>query len=177
MSAPTEWRYGLSTTYRGIYLLRYLLFSSGLAVGFALLERQVLGSRPPLGGLAVGLLAGLVLFRGQLRPLRWPRVLLSRETLYVVHRRQTVALPWPALREVAQVGELVAIRLAQPIAAPSGEPAEEIRLEARKLGAAPDRLATALERLRTDSAARGGLPEDVAVRAVLSGERGPVSRY
>src|SRR5579871_2051567 len=144
MPARTPWRFALSSTMRGIYVIRLFLFAGGVGILGGLLERTIGHTDRPILGLALGLAVGLVAFRGQLKPLRWPRLYLSQTSLHLVQRRQVVTLPWQAIRAASASGAEVAVQLATPMIAPDGQPAEAIQLEARKFGEAASSLAEAL---------------------------------
>lgn len=163
----TPARYGVSSTLRGIYLIRYLLFSGGLASALGMLQRAALGAQPPVAGLLIGFFVGLLVFRGQLRPLRWPTLVLSQDAVYLVQRRQAVTLPWKSIRAVAADGPRVTLHLREALRSPTGETTEAIQLEARKFGVSPEKLLGALGGLLSDPLARLKLPPDQKVRASL----------
>jgi hypothetical protein len=170
MTPSVPWRYGISSTLKGVYVLRYLLFSGGAAIAGALLERATAPSHRPWVGFLVGFLTGLIIFRGQLRALRWPRLYLARDSLYLVQARRVVALPWKALHAVSPTSGRLTLSLKEPLLAPDGHPAEAIQLEASKLGVAAADLERALRGYVEDATARGRLPEDAQVLALLSPE-------
>jgi len=151
------WRIEVSNTYRGIYVMRYLLFSGGMAIAAALLERSIVGPRLPGIGLLVGLALGFVLFRSQLRPLRFPRLAMSRETLYVLRRDQTFSVPWKELRGVTPRDGNVELEC----------PGETVTLVAKELGSKAENLANRLSRLQRDELFRSALPDEVRARAML----------
>ncbi len=171
MTSPApgpRWLYGYSGTLRGIYVLRYLLFAGGTAVLFGVAQRLITGWNASGVGLVVGLGLGLVIFRGQLRPLRAPSLALSQDAVYLVQRKQAVTLPWKTLKGISLSGERVVLQLTQPLTAPTGEVADEIQLMPRTFGSHPEPLKDALERLLRDDALRRGLPADQKVRTLLA---------
>src|SRR5438046_3031184 len=119
MDGTLPWRVSFSSTLKGIYVMRYFLFSGGTAIAGALVQRAS-GEPRPLAGLAVGLAAGLFLFRGQLRPLSYPSLALGRESLFLVQKKQAVILPWNQISEVKQSPQQVSLVLAEPMKAPDG---------------------------------------------------------
>ncbi|MFZ5468412.1 MAG: hypothetical protein ACOZIN_03150 [Myxococcota bacterium] len=167
MNLPTRWRYGFSATLKGIYLIRYLLFSGGAAIAAAMVERLLFPGHAPVAGWVLGLGVGLFVFRGQLFPLSWPTLLLSRDHLYLVRKRQAMALPWKSVRAVRHDDARVTLELGEPMRAPDGQLADQISLEAKKLGTPAGDLVLELERLLTDPKALATLPEDVRVRRDL----------
>jgi hypothetical protein len=167
-ASPPRWHYAYSGTLRSIYVMRYLLFSGGVAVLFGVLERQLTGWDRSGLGLLVGLALGLVLFRGQLRPLRAPQLALSQDAVYLVERKQAVTLPWHTVRAISVSGHRVILELTQPLRAPTGELADQIQLEPRTFGSAPAALKDALTRALNDEAQRRLLPSDQRVRSLLS---------
>jgi hypothetical protein len=165
--SPARWTYGASSALRGIYLLRYLLFSGGLSIAGAMVHRAALKSERPVLGLAVGLLIGLFLFRSQLRPLSWPRLVLSQNALYLVQRQRAVTLPWASISKVAVEGTRVSVQLKAPMTSPSGEVADQIQLESRMFAAGAAMLGAALSAAVENPSERGRLPDDGKVRQLL----------
>lgn len=161
--SPPPWRYGFSPTLKAIYVIRYLLFSGGVAVAAAMVQRAAFGAQPPTLGLLIGLAVGLVLFRSQLRPLGYPALLLSRDALYVVRRKAFVTLPWTAIRSVAQEGEEVALSLDPPLPLPEGSTAR-FALRPAQLSVPAPRLSAELRAVVEDPRARAQLPDDAALR-------------
>ena len=170
MSAPgkARWLYAYSGTLRGIYVLRYLLFSGGVAVLFGVFERRITGAQHSGLGLVTGLALGLFLFRRQLKPLRAPSLALSQDAVYLVERKQAVTLPWNTIRTISLSGQRVVLELSQPLAAPTGEVADQVQLEPRSFGTAPAPLQAALQAALRDEAQRRTLPSDERVRTVLA---------
>jgi hypothetical protein len=156
---------GVSSTFKGIYVIRYLLFAGGTAVAFAIIKRTLFSPTTLWPALLLGLAAGLIAFRPQLKPLFWPRLVLSRDALYLVKRKQAVTLPWQAIRAVRAEPPRLAIELHAPMTAPGGQTVERIDLEARQLGGTAEELAKTLAPLIEGS--RGQLPPDAEVRAQL----------
>ncbi len=154
-------QFGFSGTLKGIYVIRYLLFSLGTAVAGALIQRAFKWERAPILGLGLGLAAGLVLFRAQLRPLSWPSLILSESALYFRERGSGVrTVPWPSVRGIEERDGVIQI---------VGEEGsrDPISLEPRKLGTSKERLREALDTLVKDPSARAGLPADKRVRTFL----------
>jgi hypothetical protein len=166
-TAPAPWRFAFSGTLKSIYVIRWLLFSGGTAIAFAMVERLAFESERPLLGLGLGFLVGLGVFRGQLRPLRWPSLSLSQDALYLVQGKQVTTLPWSSIRAVVAEGHLVTLQLAQPLTAPSGEVIDQVKLDAKKLGTSVPLLTDALAPVVADRAARSALPTDGKLRALL----------
>ena len=162
------WQYGLSATMRGIYVMRFLLFAGGASIAMAVVQRELTGTERPLLGLGIGLLAGMVAFRGQLRAARGPRLLLSQTALYLVERRRAVALPWKAIEGAPVEDARVTVRLREPMLGPGGQPTLAIKLNAHKLGTGTDELAQALERFAHQADARQQLPPDAAIQALFT---------
>ncbi len=167
-TVPPVWRYGVTSAFKGIYVIRYFLFAGGLSIGAGMLERWIFGTVPPVAGLLAGFFVGLLAFRGQLQPLRWPSLYLSRENLYLVQRKQAVTLPWNAIQSVAAAGPLVVLELKQPMTAPTGGVADQIQLEAKKRGTGAEPLASALRAPLSDPASRAALPPDAFIREKLA---------
>jgi hypothetical protein len=152
---------------RGIYVMRFLLFSGGLGIALAMVERGLAHSDRPIAGFLAGTLAGMVVFRGQLRAARGPALLLSRRAVYFVQRRRAVIVPWQAIQGAPVEHGLVMLRLRETMAGPDGGPTEAIALNARRLGAATSELASALDALAKEEASRERLPPDEQVQALL----------
>ncbi len=158
------WRLAASSTLRGIYVIRYFLFSGGCAILGALVERAAVAADHPIAGLLIGFVVGLVIFRGQLRPLSWPWLALSQEAVFLVRKGKAAAIPWSAIVEIEEQDRSVSLRLARPLRSVDGEDAEMIRLEPRKLGVARDFLANTLRLLARDRELRSRLPSAEQLR-------------
>ncbi|HME90992.1 MAG TPA: hypothetical protein VKE49_06185 [Myxococcaceae bacterium] len=171
MPPSPPWRFSASSTVRGIYVLRYLLFSGGLAIAGALVERSALGVDRPLAGFAIGFAAGLVIFRGQLRALWWPTVAASRESVYLIRRNRATIIPWDSIAGVLEDSGFVALQLRSPLALPDGSPVERVRLEARKMGTSHRALLDAMQLYAQGRASRIDLPDDAQVRQLLAMSR------
>ena len=168
-SMPTpRWRYAFSSTLKGIYVMRYLLFSGGAAIAGAMLERAITRSdATPLTGLLAGALLGLLVFRGQFSAARGPILGLSREHLHIVRKRVATTVPWSVIDGVTLAEGLVSLKFSAPLQAPDGSFVEEIRLDARRFGVGAAPLHQELSALATDPAMRGALPPDRDVRLSL----------
>jgi hypothetical protein len=164
MTATLPLRIELSNTYRGIFVMRYLLFSGGLAIAGGVLERLARGPGHSLLGLLLGLVVGLFLFRGQLRPLRYPRLALSQDALYVLKSGSPVGVPWRDIGSIQASGDKVLLELTKT---PPGLAEPRLQLVARELGSQPDNLASRLSRFHRDEAFRANLSDDKRTRAVL----------
>ncbi|MGQ0507895.1 MAG: hypothetical protein ACT4TC_21545 [Myxococcaceae bacterium] len=164
----TRWLYSYSSTLRSIYVLRFLLFSGGAAVAGGVIQRLATQSDRVGWGLLLGLIAGMVLFRGQLAQVRAPSLALSREALYLVQRKQAVTLPWNTVSGVSIDGPRVVVQLSKTLETPGGAPADQIQLEAKRFGAAPTTLHNALSTALLGEEARRTLPADDRVRSLLS---------
>lgn len=149
-----QWRFGASSTLRGIYVIRYFLFAGGLAILGALIQRSASGEGHSVLGLLLGLAAGLFVFRGQLSALRWPELLLTQEGVYLVNRKKPAGLPWEAIDEVAHRNGTIAIRMR---GSPTNPPAE-IELQARQYGTSSEVLAKAISQLAAEPQLRSVLP-------------------
>ncbi|HLL52870.1 MAG TPA: hypothetical protein VK447_04940 [Myxococcaceae bacterium] len=160
------WRLRFPPTLKGIYLLRYLLFSGGVAVGAGVLQRAVTGMGRPVAGLVLGLAAGLVLFRGQLRPFSLPELALGQEHLHFVRGRSAIAVPWALVREVEARGRNVEVRLGAAARGPDGTSASAFTLRALDCGLSAVKLAELLSALREPSA-RKALPTETQLREAL----------
>lgn len=156
-----QWRFAVSSTLRGIYAIRYLLFSGGMAILGALIQRALSGAERTGAGLLVGLAVGLVVFRGQLQPLRWPTLLLTQEAIFLIGRRTTAIIPWASVEEIGTSQGAVVLRLRR---ASESAPAERIRLEARKYGTGADALEKTLRQLAADGRLRSSLPTEEQLR-------------
>jgi hypothetical protein len=160
------WRFAISSTRRGMYLLRYLLFTGGLAVGLGVFERLLVPERSGFG-LLIGLALGLFVFRGQLRALSWPRLLLSQEHLFLLHKRRATVIPWAAVRDARAVDGQVVLRLATSPQETEARVAESIELDAGQLGTSTAALHEVLGKLVAQPSLRGRLPPDATIRQRL----------
>jgi len=156
-----QWRFAVSSTLRGIYAIRYLLFSGGMAILGALIQRALSGAERSAAGLLVGLAVGLVVFRGQLRPLRWPTLLLTQEAIYLVRRKRAAIIPWASVDEIAASEGAVVLRVLRASESP---PVERIYLEARQYGTAAAELQKRLRQLAADKQLRSALPTEDQLR-------------
>ena len=153
--APSrQWRFGASSTLRGIYVIRYFLFAGGLAILGALIQRSTSGEEHAVIGLLLGFAAGLFVFRGQLSALRWPELLLTQEGVYVLNRKKATALSWEAIEEVAHREGTIAIRVRGRQTSPPGE----IGLQARHYGTSSEALGRAISQLAAEPQLRSVLP-------------------
>ena len=157
-----QWRFAVSSTLRGIYAIRYLLFSGGMAILGALIQRALSGAERTGVGLLVGLAVGLVVFRGQLQPLRWPALLLTQEAIFLVGRRTVAIIPWASVAEIGTSPGAVVLGLRR--AAESAPVVERFRLEARKYGTGADALEKMLRQLTADGQLRSSLPTEEQLR-------------
>ena len=133
-SATVPWRFQFSGTLKAIYVMRYAMFSGGAAIALALAQRAYDGH---VGiGLVFGLLVGLFLFRGQLRPFRVPAMGLGRERIHFVHRKQDKALEWTRVTSISPHDRYVALVL---------EGGGSMELLARDYGLSAQALATLLQ--------------------------------
>src|SRR6202022_2757875 len=79
-------------------------------------ERAATGSDRSVAGLLIGFALGMVLFRGQLRALGWPALVLSQERLYLIVKGKAVAvIPWSSIGEVERQHGLVCLRLVEAV--------------------------------------------------------------
>jgi len=156
-----QWRFAVSSTLRGIYAIRYLLFSGGMAILGALIERALSGTERSAAGLLVGLGVGLLVFRGQLRPFRWPTLLLTQEAICLVGRKSAAIIPWASVEEIAASEGAVVLGV---LRASESRPIERIRLVARQYGTAADTLVKTLRRLAADRQLRSALPTEEQLR-------------
>ncbi|HEY8206116.1 MAG TPA: hypothetical protein VIG99_01455 [Myxococcaceae bacterium] len=132
--ATVPWRFQFSGTLKAIYVMRYAMFSGGAAIALAVAQRAYDGH---VGiGLIFGLLVGLFLFRGQLRPFRVPAMGLGRERIHFVHRKQDKALEWTRVTSISPHDRYVALVL---------EGGGSMELLARDYGLSAQALATLLE--------------------------------
>jgi hypothetical protein len=158
------WRLAASSTLRGIYVIRYFLFSGGCAIFGALVERAVVPTNRPIAGLLLGFAIGLVIFRGQLRPLWWPWLALSQEAVFLVHKGKAAAIPWSSISDITEGNRSVSLNLARPLKSVEGEDTETIRLEPRQLGIGRDVLASTLRKFARDRDLRARLPSEEQLR-------------
>jgi len=158
MTGTMPLRIELSNTYRGIFVMRYLLFAGGLAVLGGVLERLVRGADHSLLGLLAGLVMGLVLFRSQLKPLRFPRLVLSQDALYILKAGTPTRLAWQDIRDIRAQGDSITLEVPQ---------APGLQLTAKELGSEAGTLASRLQRFRSDAVFRANLPDDKRTRASL----------
>jgi hypothetical protein len=157
-----QWRFETSGTLRGIYVIRYLLFSGGCAILGALVERTATGTDRSVAGLLIGLALGMVLFRGQLRALRWPALVLSQDALYLLRKGKAVAVvPWTAIGEVERRDGLVSLRL---VGSEEGGFREALKLEPRQHGIGAESLQKTLRMLADNRELRSRLPSDEQLR-------------
>ena len=161
-----QWRFAVSSTLRGIYVIRYFLFSGGCAILGALIERAAVGADRSLAGLLIGLGGGLVIFRGQLRPLFWPSLALGQESLYLIRRGRAAVVQWASIDQIAAEKKVVCLRLIGSTTKP--ESAQTIRLDPRKLGTSFDSLLKQLVALAADPQRRLQLPTDEQLRRALA---------
>jgi hypothetical protein len=163
----SPWRFSLSSTVRGIYFIRYLLFSGGAAIAAALIERSLIQQERAVAGLLIGFALGLLAFRGQLRPLRWPALAMSQQAIYLVRRHRAWILPWSSIQAVAEEGRWVTLRLSAPVRSPEGSLVGQIQLDPKKFGVAHESLMEAVRGFWKSELARAGLPSDHQLREVL----------
>jgi hypothetical protein len=168
MSQPPAWHFSVSSTVRGIYVLRYFLFAGGLAIAGALVERTALGGDRSLAGFATGLAAGLLIFRAQLRALRWPTLAISQDAVYLIRRKTATVISWDSIAEIVDEGPFVTLQLRTPLSSPDGEAVQQIRLETRKFGTSHVALLEDLRRYARAPAARTDLPDDARLRRLLA---------
>jgi hypothetical protein len=159
--------FGASSALKGIYVIRYLMFSGGTAIAGAMIDRLAFGAERGAFGLLAGLLVGLVVFRSQLKALWWPRIVLSQDALYLVQRKQAVTLPWSSIASVAHDGPRVVLQLKAPMKSPDGAAVDQIQLEAKKFASGAQGLADALRKPLDSAEERAKLPPDPAVRKTL----------
>jgi hypothetical protein len=159
-----QWRFDTSGTLRGIYVIRFFLFSGGCAILGALVERAATGSDRSVAGLLIGFALGMVLFRGQLRALGWPALVLSQERLYLIVKGKAVAvIPWSSIGEVERQHGLVCLRLVEAV---EGGSTQALRLVPRQHGVGLESLEKTLRTLAGDPALRSRLPSDEQLRRV-----------
>lgn len=153
--AEVPWRFQFSGTLKAIYVMRYLMFSGGVAIALAVAQRAYDGH---VGiGLVAGLLVGLFLFRGQLRPFRVPAMGLGRERIHFVHRKQDRAIEWDKVTSVSAHDRYVALVM---------EGGGSMELLARDYGLSSQALATLLQGF-LQPVRRSLLPADAEVRRQL----------
>lgn len=153
--AEVPWRFQFSGTLKAIYVMRYAMFSGGAAIALALAQRAYDGR---VGiGLVFGLLVGLFLFRGQLRPFRVPAMGLGQERLHFVHRGQERTLEWTRVTSISPHDRYVALML---------EGGGSMELLARDYGLSAQALATLLQGF-LQPVRRGLLPADAEVQRAL----------
>jgi hypothetical protein len=163
-AAEVPWRFQLSGTLKAIYVMRYAMFSGGAAIAFALAQRAYDGR---VGiGLLLGLLVGLFLFRGQLRPFRVPAMGLGRERIHFVHRKQERTLEWAKVMSVSPHDRYVALML---------EGGGSMEILARDYGLSAPALATLLEGF-LQPVRRSLLPADPEVQRALGVAQGASSQ-
>jgi hypothetical protein len=161
--ADVPWRFQFSGTLKAIYVMRYLMFSGGAAIALAVAQRAYNGH---VGiGLALGLLVGLFLFRGQLRPFRVPAMGLGRDQLHFVHRKQDRPVEWTKVTSVSAHDRYVAVVL---------EGGGSMEILARDYGLSAQALATLLQGF-LQPVRRNLLPSDAEVRRVLGAADGAAS--
>lgn len=156
-----QWRFAVSSTLRGIYAIRYLLFSGGMAILGALIQRALSGAERSGVGLLLGWAVGLVVFRGQLRPLQWPTLLLTQEAIWLIRRKAAAIIPWGSVEEIVASEGAVILRVRRGSESPPGE---RIRLEARQYGTAADALEKTLRQLSANRQLRSALPTEEQLR-------------
>lgn len=152
------WRFQFSGTLKAIYVMRYAMFSGGAGIALGVAERAVTG-RTPFLGLLVGLGIGLLLFRGQLRPLTLPVLALGHRHLFFVRKGAAVRVPWVNLKAVSPRHLWVVVQLHAPGTRPDGTPGDSFELLARDFGLSAPALATLLEGY-LEPGRRSGLPSD-----------------
>lgn len=162
--AKVPWRFQFSGTLKAIYVMRYAMFSGGAAIALALAQRAYDGR---VGiGLAFGLLVGLFLFRGQLRPFRVPAMGLGKERIHFVHRGLERTLEWSNVKSVSAHDRWVAVVLEAPAVRPDGTTGDSVEILARDYGLSAPALATVLEGF-LQPVRRSALPPDAEVQRVL----------
>jgi len=156
-----QWRFAVSSTLRGIYAIRYLLFSGGMAILGALIQRALSGTERTALGLLVGFALGLVIFCGQLQPLRWPTLLLTQEAIWLIGRKTAATIPWASVEEIGVSEGAVVLGLRR---ASESAPVERFPLVARKYGTGADALEKTLRQLVADRQLRSSLPTEEQLR-------------
>lgn len=156
----------MSGTLRGIYLIRYLLFSGGAAIALALIERWANGGQRPWHGLILGFGLGLVLFRSQVSRARAPVLFLSRSALSLVGKGKAVHIPWGLVEQCSVAKARLKLRLSAPIFKQAGSSATTLCLDPRDFGTSSQLLTEELTALATDPSQRAKLPsaEELASR-------------
>lgn len=147
---------------RLLAVIRYNVLVGASALAGALALR--IAHKPEWIGALLGLLAGALAFRDQLRPLSWPRLYLSQKALYLVQKRRAVGIPWEVVARVGDALGLVEVALKGPVRTPDGNVIEAVRLDAQKLGTTTPAL---IEALRSALADPTPLPADAEVRERL----------
>jgi hypothetical protein len=165
-SAPLPWRFQFSSTLKSIYLIRYLLFSGGAAIGLAMIQRLALHSERLGLGLLLGFALGLVLFRGQLRPFSLPVLALGQEHLFFVRKGSAIIIPWRAIQRVTEQDKVVAVQLDAPATLPDGKSGTAFELKGGDFGLNARQLAQLLQE-HQQPAHRATLPTDAEVRQQL----------
>jgi hypothetical protein len=163
---PLQWRFAVSSTLRGIYVIRYFLFSGGSAILGALIERSATGGDRPIAGLLIGFAVGLLIFLGQLRPLSWPSLAVSQEAVYLIRKGRASVIPWSAIDQIEAEDRFVSLRLVPR--ALEGESTDAIRLEPRKFGMGSAALQETLRMLANNRELRSRLPSDEQLRRALA---------
>lgn len=149
----------MSGTLRGIYLIRYLLFSGGAAIALALVERWAVVGQRPWHGLVVGFGLGLVLFRSQVSRARAPTLLLSRSALSLVGKGKSVHIPWGLVEQCSVAKARLNLKLSAPLSKQSGS-STTLSLDPRDFGTSSQLLTEELAALAADPAQRARLPSD-----------------
>jgi hypothetical protein len=158
--AAVPWRFHFSSTLKAIYVMRYAMFSGGAAIALAVAQRAYDGH---VGiGLCAGLLVGLFLFRGQLRPFRVPAMGLGRERIHFVRKKRDEPLEWSRVTSISPHDHYVALML---------EGGGSMEILARDYGLSAQALATLLQGF-LQPARRGQLPPDAEVMRVLGAATG-----
>jgi hypothetical protein len=121
-------------------------------------------------GLLAGLAAGLVVFRGQLRPFSLPVLALGQEHLFFVRKGSTLTLPWRSIQRIAEQDKVVVVQLAAPAALPDGRSGTSFELRGGDFGLSAPRLAQRLQELQQPEG-RAALPTDAEVRKYLGLEQ------
>jgi hypothetical protein len=165
-SSPAPWRFQFSSTLKSIYLIRYLLFSGGAAIGVAMVQRLALHSERLGLGLLLGLAVGLVLFRGQLRPFSLPVLALGQDHLFFARKGSAVTVPWRAIQRVAEQDKVVSIQLDAPATLPDGKSGTSFELRGGDFGLGTRQLAQLLQEFQQPDR-RATLPADAEVRQRL----------
>lgn len=159
----TPVRLRFSSTLKSIYVLRYLLFSGGLAIAGAMLERLFTRSDRAGLGLLLGLAAGLFAFRSQLRPFSLPQLVMGREHLWFIRRGRDVAIPWQLIARIEHDSRNVTLSLsrAQPLL--DGATGSRLVLRGLDYGTTAPMLGDLLRRA-ADPDERRAFPSDDEIR-------------